>query len=71
MRRVAVFRRAHGLLRTVEQKMVDQMGLTEYSKFVAMQQPVKPVTDKLRDHYGIDECGDDSDKGTVETIRDH
>jgi len=51
--------------------MVDQMGLTEYSKFVAMQQTVKPVTGKLGDHYGIDECCDDSDKGTVETIRDH
>jgi hypothetical protein len=41
--------------------MVYQVGLAEYSKFVAMQQPVKPVTGKLSDHYRIDECGDDSD----------
>jgi hypothetical protein len=50
IRRVVVFIRAHGLLRTIDQKKVDQMGPAEDWKFVAVQQPVKPVTGRLLDH---------------------
>lgn len=47
------------------------MGPAEDWKFVAVQQPVKPVTGRLRDHYGVHERREDPDKSAVETFTDH
>ncbi len=38
------------------------MGPAEDWKFVAVQEPVKPVTGRLRDHYGVHERREDPDK---------
>jgi len=37
------------------------MGPAEDWKFVAVQEPVKPVTGRLRDHYGVPERREDPD----------
>src|SRR5262249_7193073 len=49
---VVVVLMPHGLARTVDQKMMDQVAAAQEANFVAVQQTMKPVAKEFREQTG-------------------
>jgi hypothetical protein len=71
LRGIVVFVDAHGLPGAINQKMMDHMAAAEGWDFVAVQKPVQLVAGEFRNHNGVHQSCEDSDKGDMQTFVKH